>query len=116
MSGIAFTVGFEDMAKQIDAIKLQAGLSAIVQHWAQQVENDMRRNATWTDRTGNARNGLFHAVDNAPASITARFGHTMEYGRFLELSNAGKYAIIMPSIQARLPELEQRLSRILEEA
>ena len=40
----------------------------------------------------------------------------MEYGRFLELSNAGKYAIIMPSIQARLPELEQRLSRILEEA
>ena len=116
MSGIAFTVGFEDMAKQIDAIKLHAAVHKIISIWAQEVENDMRKNATWTDRSGAARNGLFHAVDNAPASITARFGHTMEYGRFLELSNAGKYAIIMPSIQARLPELEQRLSRILEEA
>jgi hypothetical protein len=39
-------------------------------------------------------------------------GHTVFYGKFLELSNGGRYAIIMSTIESSLPSLERRLQEI----
>jgi hypothetical protein len=50
--------GLEEYGK-----KALEAVQAVATYWGQQVQNDGRRNAPWEDRTGNARSGLFFAVD-----------------------------------------------------
>jgi hypothetical protein len=106
------------------------------------MQNEGRRNAGWEDRTGNARGGLFFAVDglglapvtgdvspgNAAAfqqdaagdvgaggdkkTLVIVFGHTMRYGANLELDHGQRYAIVMPTIEANLPELQRLLDEL----
>lgn len=117
MSGIGYSFSFDDLAKKYEELgeRMMPRLRGRVQTWAQKVENQMKHNASWTDRNGDARRGLFHSVEQSGNTVTARLGHTMEYGRYLELSNGGKYAIVMPTVQAMLPELEERLAKWLTE-
>jgi len=112
---------------------------AVATYWGQRCQDDARRNAPWEDRTGNARSGLFFAVDGfgmppitgfvptpAQAQMTdvtvergrkdlliVCLGHTCFYGRFLELSMGGRYAIVMSTIERNLPELESMLRTLL---
>lgn len=64
------------------------------------VQNYARRNATWTDRTSNARNGLTAKYDGGRDRHVIRLFHTVPYGIWLEVRWAGKYAIIVPTIEA----------------
>lgn len=80
--------------------------------WVPIIEGDMKENAPWTDRTGNARQWLEAEVYNKTATSVALIarGH-MTYQRFLELKQkgksilspeleqAGKYAVILPTIE-----------------
>lgn len=73
----------------------------------------MKVNARWTDRTGNARNGLSTEVEWKPKELHAiRLFHRMWYGIFLETRWAGRYAIILPTIQKFGPETMQLLDRL----
>ncbi len=118
---------------------LLTALAAICQYHGQQMQDDARQRATWQDRTGNARSGLFYAFEGAglppifgqisgvPALSTQQtqtdsaapftaviwLSHTMYYGVFLELSNGGKYAIIMSTIESHLPALETSLRNLV---
>ena len=67
--------------------------------WAPQIEADMKRNAIWTDRTSNARQTLsaFVIVDGNRVILIAK--QHMSYGKYLELSNQGIYAIVMPTLR-----------------
>jgi len=106
------------------------------------MQNDARQNAIWEDRTGAARSGLFYAVESDQGVVYGQLGpqaalaterktdativehskgmielylaHTVFYGRFLELSNGGRYAIVMSTIQRNLPGLERQLKRLLQ--
>ncbi len=110
-------------------------VQAVANYWGQMVQDEARTNAPWEDRTGNARGGLFFAVDGfdlgtligevtpdanhymdeveiesgSKDTLIITLGHTVYYGKFLELSNGGKYAIIMSTIETNLPALEQML-------
>lgn len=58
-----------------------------------------RVNAPWTDRTGNARNGLFAQHLSEPMVIHQLvIYHTMPYGVWLEVRWSGRYAIIGPTM------------------
>jgi len=103
-----------------------AAAVAVAEFIAQKMQDDARRNAPWSDRTGNARSGLFGAVDsggrNEAGQITALaervvkiyLAHTMEYGVYLELAHGEKYAIIWPTIERHLPELKRLLDGIFK--
>lgn len=116
MSGIGYTFSFDDLAEKFAKMgnDLIRKIGDDTHYWAQETENAMRKNAHWTDRSGAARRGLFHDMERSANTITARFGHTVDYGQFLELSNGGKYAIVMPTVQAMLPKLEEKLAKVLE--
>lgn len=114
-------------------------LHAIATYWGQLIQDKARLEAVWTDQTGNARGGLFFAVDGfglAPVTgtVTAEseaqkddvtiesgdantliitLGHTVFYGKFLELSNAGDFAIIMSTIEGNLSSLEKMIKDTL---
>ena len=115
--------------------KALIAIQAVANYWGQFIQDEARQNANWEDRTGNARGGLFFAVDGFGLSpltgdvtpeaksemsdvaiesgsadtLIITLAHTVFYGKFLELSNGGRYAIIMSTIESNLPRLERML-------
>jgi hypothetical protein len=59
----------------------------------------MKSNAKWTDRTGNARQGLNADVQVSTNNVAIVLYHTVPYGVFLEVRWGGRYAIILPAMQ-----------------
>lgn len=119
--------------------KIFVALQAVATYWGQRNQDDARISAPWTDRTGNARGGLFFAVDgfglnpvtgmvtseaslNSDVAIESgdnntliiTLGHSVFYGKFLELKNGGRYAIIMSTIEGNLPMLERMVQDIFK--
>ncbi|MFP4344248.1 MAG: hypothetical protein ACLFU8_06120 [Anaerolineales bacterium] len=119
--------------------RLLLAVHAMAGYVGLQMQNAGRAAAPWEDRTGNARSGLFFAVDGfglhpivGRVSGKARrlqtdsatisgdkdrlilvFGHTVYYGKFLELAHGGRYAIVMSTLEARVPVLERMLKALL---
>ncbi len=98
--------------------KVAAAVIAIANRRAMEAQNDMRRNASWTDRTGNARSGLFTKVEvvNEGTAVIVWFshGHTIDYGIYLETSYAGKYAIIVPTMSSYGPKVMNDIRGLLK--
>lgn len=83
----------------------------VAQEVTPQIEADAKRDAPWTDRTSNARQGLhgrFWQEDNGNVTVI-RLAHGMFYGRFLELRWQGRYAIILPTLQRYYGVVRERL-------
>lgn len=93
--------------------RVLVAVQAVAEFVGTKMQNESRRNAPWTDRTGNARSGLFSTVTREAAKavviIYLSHGHTIEYGKFLELAHGQRYAIVMPTIEANLPVLKGML-------
>ncbi len=134
-SGFEWVVPPEKLAQAITDYELRCrvALYAAANAWGQNGQDGARKSAPWEDRTGNARSGLFYAVDgfgmgtvqgevgtSARAlmsdtavvqgdenTIVITLAHTVFYGKFLELSNGGRYAVILSTLEQNLPELEK---------
>src|SRR5690348_580173 len=63
-------------------------------HFAAYAETKMKQRAPWTDRTTNARNGLFCDAEFTGGQVVVVFGHSVTYGKYLELAHGHKYAIL----------------------
>lgn len=113
--------------------KALIAVQAVANYWGQSVQDEARQNAVWEDRTGNARGGIFFAVDGfglypitgevspeatsqmtdvavesgSNETLIITLAHTVYYGKFLELKNGGRYAVIMSTIESNLPTLER---------
>ena len=91
-------------------------VTAVAQRIATVLQEDARANAPWTDRTGEARRGLLGAAERDVAQklvvIYLSHGPDVAHGEWLELANAGKFAIIMQTLEAHLPELKAELDAI----
>lgn len=59
---------------------IRAGVLAIAQRRAPEVQNWLRDNAPWTDRTGNLRQALFTDVENLAEECTLYLSHGLSYG------------------------------------
>jgi len=96
------------------AAAIERGIFAIAQRWAPEIESWMKSNASWIDRSSNARQGLYakpeHFVGEMVEIIMA---HGVEYGIYLELSNAGRFAIVNPGIDRFGPLVWQDVVRLL---
>lgn len=77
------------------------------------VQDYARSHAPWTDRTGNARNGLFAKASRNGSSHEITLYHTVPYGIWLEVRFAGKNAIIIPTIQAQGPNVMAAVGRLM---
>lgn len=68
-----------------------------------EIENWMKANAPWTDRTGNARQTLHVDVEATVGAIALYLAHGMHYGIYLETKHAGRYAIVTPAVEHWTP-------------
>ena len=84
-------------------------------YWAPQIEADMKRNAPWIDRSSAARQGLAAlVVQKEPGVLALVARHQMDYGVQLELGYAGKYAIILPTLEQYYAQIWQGIKRRIE--
>lgn len=139
-SGFQWVVSPDVIAKGIEDYgnKALVAIQTAANYWGQFNQDDARQSAVWEDRTGNARGGIFFAVDGfglqpltgevtpeAKGEMTdvavesgdantliITLGHTTFYGKYLELSNGGRYAIIMSTLEKNLPMLERMMQDI----
>ena len=133
VSPVVIAKGLEDYGE-----RALVALQAVANYWGQSIQDEALENAVWEDRTSNARGGLFFAVDGfGLSSITGEvtpeaksemsdvavesgskdtliitLAHTVFYGKYLETSNGGTYAIIMSTIEGNLPKLERMVKEV----
>jgi hypothetical protein len=110
--------------RKMDA-ELRRALYAVVKYWDGPAEAHMKHQAPWTDRTSNARNGLFaKAKKTGNTNFAIVLGHSVDYGVYLELGHnqrtkrGTKFVkarpIIMPTIRLYAPKVVATLVKILD--
>lgn len=65
-----------------------------------QLEQQMRTDAPWTDRTGAARAGLTAQASQEDGVVTMTLFHTVPHGYWLEVIQNGRFAILGPTLEA----------------
>lgn len=116
MAGNSYTVVSNPIPERLAA--LQAGLPAVVNqvmdYNANEGQNFMRANAPWTDRTGNARQGLFaRNFRRGPLSYTIVLWHSVPYGIWLEIAMDRRYKIIEPAWRRTGSQVMSDLNKIM---
>lgn len=102
MSGVTWTVTPEQAftpGVQAYITRIRAGVRAIADRYAPQIEAWMKAEAIWTDRTGNARQTLNTEVEQVTSDMVAIIlAHGVSYGVYLELSHGANFAIVTPAL------------------
>ena len=126
-----------DLAKEIEkyAERVLIAVQSVASYVGVKMMNEAHAGAPWEDRSRAARGGLFFAVDGfglppivgevtpeakakktditvaagSRDTLILTLGHTVYYGKFLELAHGGKYAIVMSTVERNLPGLEKML-------
>lgn len=97
--GLAFPQLMERYSKTI----FLAG-RRVAEDRAKKLEQWAKDNASWTDRTGDARKLLKAEALDSPGVLTEiELRHGVPYGVWLELVHGGKNAIIAKAIDAQAP-------------
>ena len=86
------------------------GLENAMHRTAAEIEATMERFAPWTDRTGDARSGLWAAAGKEGDLYFVSMGHDpgLEYPKYLETMQNGRFAIVGPTQEIysrRTPEI-----------
>lgn len=85
--------------------RINRAISSAVDYQATRSESYMRRNAKWTDRTANARNGLHTRVSHTEQQHVITLAHSVPYGIWLEVRWSGKYGVIPEAVRVGGDEL-----------
>lgn len=102
-SGIVWRAGQapSDLAGRIEAFgeRFRAATLAVGHLLAAEAEAYAKANAPWTDRTSQARQGLTGiALELGATAVAIVLYHRAAHGKWLELCNQGRYAIILPTL------------------
>lgn len=96
---------------------VEAGVDLAFDAAVPMAESYMRQNASWTDRTGNARNGLRARHEKEPyVQHELILYHTMPYGIWLEVRWSGRYAIIAPTLETMGPDVMKMVTASVSRA
>ena len=94
----------EDISKRLASAPehVRSAASSILQTEAQYLEEYMKLNRPWTDRTGNAKAGLRAEVEGLGADqVSIVLSHSVYYGVYLEYAMEQRFAIINPTIRSQ---------------
>lgn len=117
-AGIRWSTPPSELATAIERYgdRVLTAVAAVAQYVATQMQNQAKADAPWTDRTGNARTGLFGTseADFGAKVVTIYLSHgaTISYGLWLEIAGSGKWGIVMKTMQAHYEPLMQLLREI----
>lgn len=93
--------------------RVNSAITAAFEYQAPKSEARMKTNASWTDRTTNARSGLFTKPMHEGNHHELLLSHLVAYGIFLELRFSGRYAIVIPEIIRAGEDIKRLLNKLL---
>lgn len=93
--------------------KAKRAMVAGANYVAPLAESHMKETAKWTDRTGNARQGLKTEVVVDRNKVAIVLYHSVPYGVFLELRWGGKYAVIEPTMAWAAEQFVRAVGRLM---
>ena len=79
------------------------------------VTSHMKANRPWTDRTGAARASIHTEFSKSVNIYSLAYGIGVYYGKYLELSNGGKYRVVGPTGESMRREFMTTLRGALAE-
>lgn len=99
------------------AVRARAGVLALGQVSAARMEAQAKAGAPWTDRTGNARQGLTGSAEADGDHVRVAIAGTMSYQPYLELGTSRMAArpILVPTQQAEAPQLIADAAKVVSE-
>lgn len=93
--------------------RLALGVKGVLSYQAPQVESMAKANAPWTDRTGNARQGIAaQTYERDSAQGIVLYGQ-VPYQIWLEVRFSGRYSTILPTIEAKGPDVMRMINKLL---
>lgn len=116
MSGIVWQTPPSALIANIEAYgeKIQKVIASVGQIIAARAESYAKDTAPWTDRTGQARQGLTGLCEAAAGDlVTIYLYHQADHGKWLELANSGRYRVIMPTLQAMYGEVMRLIAAFM---
>lgn len=78
--------------------KIEESVHQLVELLAAEMESWAQSNASWNDRTGDARKGLTGFPEHEGNVSRAVIAHTVDYWFALEIMHGGTYAILLPTV------------------
>jgi len=113
-SGFRWVRGPEAMIGALDDYekKILAAVQQVAKYFEPILENYAKNSAPWQDRTGNARQSLFSVSELAEDVVKLYLSHGVEYGLWLEVLHEGRYAVILPTLQAHYNQIMAMLKGI----
>lgn len=102
------TVNFKAVERQ-----MKAAIGVYAHTAAKKMEAQAKAKAPWVDRTSNARTSIQGGFQWQGNKATITLSGNMDYSVFLELSNAKKHAILVPTIQNMSPEVLKGYQRLV---
>jgi len=112
----SFSLDLSELIKGLDDLErmFAKGLKIYAETAAKKLEGTAKKDRVWIDRTGVARQRLTGSTTTVDAGELLELSHGVYYGIFLELCNAGNYAIIMPTIYKESREIMEGLQNLFE--
>jgi hypothetical protein len=93
--------------------RADVALTAVIERQAPRSEARMKTNAVWTDRTGNARQGLHAQAHRERLQLYAVvLAHTVAYGIWLEVAHGGRFRIVQPTMPVTGAEMMRDASNL----
>lgn len=109
--------GKSTLKKNLDkmSVKLGAVILMYAATKASEIQEKMKLNRPWTDRTGLAKATL-RAKVSQPNKDTVRItlSHGVDYGIWLELAHGKNYAIIAPTVREEGPRIVEDLNNLMQ--
>lgn len=89
---------------EVRAAQVERQVTRVAERAANQIEQWMKANHVWQNRTGNAEAGLrAEIIDITGRAAVILLQHGVSYGMYLETIQAGQYAIIGPALDHWAP-------------
>ena len=102
------STGLDNYGRRVLAAAFELGV-----YFAATIEAYAKQNAVWTDRTGNARQGLTAKAFKVGTAVVIYLFHTMSYGKWLEIAHAGRFAIILRTLEFHYPLIMDALRKLV---
>lgn len=122
-SGIIWDVSPTVLVKGLDdyATRIRKALGALADFFAARLEAYAKQNAPWTDRSGNARQGLRAFAIKTAVRVIIYLVHSESYGKYLELGTTNEdksermapRPIIVPTLEAHYAEIMAAVRRLV---
>lgn len=114
--GVVWTVPPSALANAVERYgeRVRLAVARVGEYIAALLETAAKTNAGWTDRTGQARQGLTGVSVAAGDLVSIYLYHQAAHGKWLEVAHGGPYRIIIPTLTAHYGEIMRLIGSVLQ--